>query len=201
MDYNLKKNKCKFVIPFELYHDKNYNILRRRILLLISELLYKHEDIYNIDYKERQNIVIQIELSCYSKTIEKSNELVYLDLWNNHKFVYLYRLYTNKVTKNLDKDSEVNNSYLLNKIIKKEIDLSKLAYYDSNTLCPEKSDKIINSLNERSKQKINYKITTLYLCSNCKNKCATIETVQLRSLDEGSNYSLTCKFCGKNWII
>ena len=41
-------NKLKFVIPIELYKDESYNKLRRSIILLISELIYKFNNINEV---------------------------------------------------------------------------------------------------------------------------------------------------------
>jgi len=204
MNYTIEEilnNKLKFVIPIKIYQDDSYNKLRRCMLLLIGELLYKYEFINKINYKKRNEIIIKIEESCYNHTINKSNELLYIKSWDNSKFEYLYRLYTNKVTKNLDVDSEVNSKYLIEKIMNDEIDIDNIAIMTSNKLCPEKSDHIINKLKIRSKQKIIFKKSTMYRCKNCHKKSVTIEQVQLRSLDESSSYSLTCTFCQHTWIV
>jgi len=199
---NKLNNKLKFVIPIELYKDELYNKLRRSILLLISDLLYKYDNIYDtLNYEQIKDIIIRIELSCYNQTINKSNELMYIKSWDNNKFEYLYRLYTNKVTKNLDIDSEVNSDYLIKQIINNKINIDNIALLSSAVLCPEKSINIINKLTVRSNQKLVFKKSNLYTCRNCKKKSVTIEQVQLRSLDEGSNYSLTCTFCQFNWIV
>jgi DNA-directed RNA polymerase subunit M/transcription elongation factor TFIIS len=195
-------NKLKFVIPIELYKDESYNKLRRSIILLISELIYKYNNINEfLNYDKINDIIIRIELSCYNHTINKSNELMYIKSWDNTKFEYLYRLYTNKVTKNLDIDSEVNSKYLLTQIINNNIDIDNIAILPSAVLCPEKSINIINKLTVRSNQKLVFKKSNLYTCRNCKKKCVTIEQVQIRALDESSSFSLTCAFCQYNWIV
>jgi DNA-directed RNA polymerase subunit M/transcription elongation factor TFIIS len=193
-------NKFKFVIPIDLYKNKSYNKLRRCIVLLIAELLYKHELIYTIDYKKRSNIIIKIELSCYNQTINKSNKLMYIKSWDNPKFEYLYRVYTNKVTKNLDIDSEVNSDYLISKVINNTINPNIIANLNSNILCPSKSIDIINNLNLRNNQKINFKTSEMYQCRNCKKKSVRIEMVQIKRIDEPQTMSLTCTFCSNNWL-
>jgi len=198
---NIVNDKLKFVIPIKLYKDKSYNKLRRCILLLISEILSKYEPFNKLNYKERERIIIEIELSCYNRTIDKSNELMYIKSWDNSKFEYLYRIYTNKITKNLDINSEVNSEYLVKEIINNNIDLKTIANLNSSSLCPEKSANIINKINIRSNQKLIFKKSNLYTCSNCKMKSATIEQVQIRSLDEASSFSLTCTFCQHKWIV
>jgi DNA-directed RNA polymerase subunit M/transcription elongation factor TFIIS len=195
------QNKLKFTIPCYIYKDKNYTIERRLILLLIADILEK-----NILFKEKNrnhqiDIIINIESSCFNETVKKSNELLIYQSWDNFKFVYLYQLYCSKVTKNLDSDSEVKSTYLINKIINNELNIMNIANMTSEELCPEKSVSIKNNINLRNNQQLKIKTSTLYKCRNCGHKQVSIREFQARSLDEGTNLSLTCTFCNYNWIV
>lgn len=195
------KNKQKFTIPIKIYNNPKYCKERRSIILLIASILENHINFKNISKDNQDNIIITIEKSCYNTTIDKSNELLIYINWDNSKFTYLYQLFCNKITKNLDSESEVNNSYLINAIINDEIDLKNIANLPSDKLCPEKSDIIKQNLNARNSQKLNYKTSSLYQCKNCGKRSVTIKTIQLRSLDEGQNLSLVCQFCSYNWVV
>lgn len=195
------KQKSIFTIPISIYNDTNYNKLRRMMLLLLSTLFEKHPLIKTITFNEKSNIIINIELSCFNKSIKKSNKKMYIIDWNNKVFENLYRSIINKITKNLDIDSEVHSDYLITKIINKNIDINNIAYLNSNDLCPEKSDNIINTLKIRNNQKLVFKTSILYTCRNCKFKKVIIKQVQLKSQDEGFNLSLTCTFCNNKWIV
>ena len=195
------KNHRKFAIPAKVYNNSEYCKERRTIILLIAEILEKNEDFKNISKSKQDNIILKIEKSCFDSTIKKSNELLIYINWENSKFTYMYQLFCNKITKNLDSESEVNNAYLINAIINDEIDLNNIAELASDKLCPEKSDVIKQNLIARNSQKLNYKTSSLYTCRNCGKKSVTIREYQGRSLDEGSNLSLTCVFCSYNWIV
>lgn len=201
IEYQNIQNKLKFTIPSDLYINKTYNKFRRSILLLIANILEN-----NIEFKKKHkdlqsNIIINIELSCYNETIKKADELLIYQSWDNEKFHYLYYLYCNKITKNLDIESEVNSDYLIKKIINNELDIITLASLSSDQLCPDKSKNIKDTLNMRNNQQLNFKTSTLYKCRNCGKKEVKIQEYQGRSLDEGSNLSLTCNFCNYNWVI
>jgi len=194
------KNSLKFVIPITLYIDNNYNKSRRVILLLIANILEKKR-IFKLKNKEIQdNIIISIEKSCYEETIKKADELLIYQSWDNEKYSYLYYLYSNKVTKNLDSESEVQSDYLINLILSESVDITKIASMSSEELCPEKSKNIKESLDKRNNQKINIKTSTLYKCKNCGKKEVTIKSVQIRALDEAASLSITCVFCQYNWV-
>lgn len=194
------KNKQKFTIPIKIYNNPKYCKERRSIILLIASILENHINFKNISKDKQDNIIITIEKSCYNTTIDKSNELLIYINWDNSKFTYLYQLFCNKITKNLDSESEVNNSYLINAIINDEIDLKNIANLPSDKLCPEKSDIIKQNLTMRKSQKLNYKTSSLYTCRNCGKKSVTIREYISRSLDEATSLSLTCVFCGYGWV-
>ncbi len=195
------QNKLKFTIPVDLYFDKSYNKIRRSIILLIANIL-ENNKIFKEKHREIQsNIIINIELSCYNETLNKSDELLIYQSWDNEKFYYLYSLFCNKITKNLDITSEVGSDYLINKILNNELDITKVAFMNSHQLCPDKSKNIKENLNIRNNQQLNIKTSTLYKCRNCGKKKVSIREYQGRSLDEGSNLSLTCQFCNYNWVV
>ena len=154
-----------------------------------------------LDREEQDNIIIEIELSCYNETIKKSDDKLIYKSWDNDKFIYLYQLSCNKITKNLDQNSEVKSDFLINQILDKKININSIGSLTSDELCPDKSINIKNTLKLRNEQKLNYKTSTLYKCKNCGKKEVKIQEYQGRSLDEGSNLSLTCNFCNYNWCI
>jgi DNA-directed RNA polymerase subunit M/transcription elongation factor TFIIS len=195
------QNNLKFTLPLDIYTNNKYNKIRRCIILLIASILEKNNR-FKSKHKEIQtNIILNIELSCYLETINKADELLIYQSWNNEKFKYLYQLFCNKITKNLDIESEVKSDYLINKILNNELDIMKLALMSSDELCPDKSKNIKENLNLRNNQHLNIKTSTLYKCKNCGKKEVKIQEYQGRSLDEGSNLSLTCNFCNYNWVI
>jgi DNA-directed RNA polymerase subunit M/transcription elongation factor TFIIS len=199
--FNNIMNNTKFTIPSRLYLDTEYSRERNLILLLLASILEKNKNFKNLNKSIQDKIIIGIEKSCYDATIKKSNELLIYISWENTKFNYQYQLFCNKITKNLDCESEVNSEYLINKIINNEINISNIANMTSDTLCPDKSDLIKQSIQIRNAQKLNYKTSSLYQCRNCKKRSVTIKTVQLRSLDEGNSLSLTCMFCNFTWVV
>lgn len=195
------KNKRKFTIPKDLYLDNNYCKERLNIILFIAKICEENTKFKDIIKKRQDNIIIEIEKSLYNATIKKSNEqMIYIN-WDNSNFTYQYQLLCNKITKNLDINSEVNSSYLMDTIIDNNIDISTIAEWTSDKLCPEKSDKIKQNIQARNSQKLNYKTSSLYTCKNCRKKSVTLHEYQGRSLDEGTNLSAECTFCKFKWII
>lgn len=190
----------RFVLPIELYNDKLYNKLRRSVILLISHLI--DEKLSSLlDLEDRSQIILDIERGCYNKTIEKCNKLMIVKSWTSDEFVFIYRIYTNNVTKNLDMKCEVKNNLLLNRLSTYEVNALDIAFMSNIELFPEKSSHITDKLNKRTNQKIKLKTTSMYTCRNCKGKCATMQEIQLRRIDESANTKLTCVFCNNSWFI
>lgn len=190
----------KFSIPVALYSDKTYNRARRSTLLLIANLI-DDKLAETLDFVDRVDLITNIELSCYNKTIEKCNKLMIMKSWNSDEFLFIYRIYTNNVTKNLDLKAEVKNNLLLDRIINGEINSLEIAFLSNIELFPERSNHITDKLNKRTNQKIKLKTTSMYTCRNCKGKCATMQEIQLRRIDESANTKLTCVFCNNSWFI
>lgn len=198
----------KINIPISLYKNKEYNNIRRSYILLLSSLLEQYDEFNNLENDEKSKIIIDIELNCYKYSLTKSKELKYIASWGNEQFEYLYRTIIIRITKHLDKDSEVHNNldnndkyYLFKNILNNNIPIPSIPYLSSYQLCPAKTEKINQQLKTRNAQKINYKTSTLYTCKNCKKREVKIIEYQGRALDEGSNLSLTCIYCGHHWVI
>ena len=198
----------KISIPIELYTDTKYTNIRRSYILILSSLLEQYDKFNKLDNTEKQKIIIDIELSCYNYIIQKANEMGYIISWDNPQFDYFYRTIISKITKHLDKNSEVHENlnnedkyYLFNNIINNNIPIPSIPYLSSYQLCPAKSEKINQQLKTRIQQKIIYKTSTFYTCRNCKKKEVKVIEYQSRALDEMQSSSLTCIYCGYHWVV
>lgn len=191
----------KFVIPLSIYYDKQYNKLRNCELLLIANIFQSNKSSNKLNINELTKIVIAIELSCYNRTLTESNELLIIQEWTNPKFEFLYRANVSRITKNLDYESEVNDNYLINQILNNNINIDNIANLSTIELCPIKSKNIIDKLYERSQQKLTFKTSSMYKCKNCGKKEVTMQEIMMRSLDEGTNFSLQCNWCSYRWIV
>lgn len=198
----------KIKIPLELYKNKYYNEIRRSYLLVLSSLMEKYEKFTEMDINEKTKIIIDIELSCYNYIMQKANEMGYIVSWDNPSFEYFYRTAISKITKHLDKESEVHENlkeedkyYLFKIILDNSIPIPSIPYLTSYQLCPAKSEKINQQLKTRTQQKIKYKTSTFYTCRNCKKKEVRMIEYQSRALDEISSSSLTCVYCSYHWVV
>ncbi len=128
-----------------------------------------------------------------------------------------------KVIKNLDEFSEVHNMYFnkfIRSLIKSPPYISfNILYYQKyvaediinihnglqtitlKNLYPNLYSSIDKKIMEKKSAHVEEKVTLLYYCSNCGNNKCKYKAVQLRSLDEGNNFIITCINCSKQWVV
>ena len=104
------------------------------------------------------------------------------------------------MSKNLDINSEVLDTYLIDSIISNDIDINKIGSMSSDDMS-KKNEVIKEQLNNRRGQKIKQKTTSLYRCRNCGSRQCTVRMQQMRSLDEGATLILNCVTCGFRFLV
>lgn len=115
------------------------------------------------------------------------------------------RTYLNKMTSiyaNINNKSYIQNKNLINRIIDKSIDVSKLAFFTPQQLFPEHWDKFIDRKNAKDEflyTKTYVPRTTEFKCGKCKKNDCTYYQVQIRSSDEPMTTFVTCLDCGNKW--
>lgn len=194
------ENSLRLTLPIELYEEP-YNQERRKTVLMFASILDSSPQFKKIKYSDQTKILVDIEKSCFDKTVSKcKEEAIFVD-WSNSKLVYLYSLIASRVSKNLDSSSEVEDDFLIDSIIRKENDPSVLASLSSEDLSPSDTNQIKEKLDKRRGQKLIQKTTTMYTCRNCRGRNCTMRTQQMRSLDEGFSIILNCITCGYRFIV
>ena len=154
----------------------NYNDSKR------NKIVNKFINIINIEKISRQ-----IEQSIYNYTIEKSIKTEIERNWNNKLFLDIYLSKVRSIYSNLNKDTYIKNKNLLNKILNKEIDPTKIAFISNMNLYPENWEKILEKKSKIDKMKYSHKKTSMSSSFKC-SKCGGCETsyyqIQTRSADE-----------------
>lgn len=201
---NTIHKKIKYVLPISIIKNNEYNYIRLKELVLIGNIFYNYIQNINIsnnvDFKKINNIIIQIELSCFNKSLKFSDKQNIISSWTNPLYEKLYRIIISKITKNLDITSEVNSKFLIEQILKGNINVSNIANIDIKDISPENNSNIYKKIEERMLQKVKYKESTLYRCKNCGKRKCSIKEIMTRALDEGTNVSCTCLFCYSTWV-
>lgn len=147
----------------------------------------------------KEHIVKQLERGCLNRTINKSKLYNIRCIWADARFVDLYHNICYKLATNLDENSSINSEYVKNKILRNEFDLQDVANMSSKDLCPDRYEKIDKKINQRNNLDRKIKYSELYKCSKCKRSQCTTERRYARSLDEGTDLTVICLFCGHSW--
>ena len=93
-------------------------------------------------------------------------------------------------------NSDVNNLSLKNKILKKDIDIEKIAFMKPYELHDTRWKKIIDRKNLIEDKKNNIATTNRYICKKCGNRKCTVYQMQTRSADEPMTTFVNCLVCG-----
>lgn len=191
----VKEDRINERIKYKL--TKIFDILNKIMDIKYVKLILNYIPVdmaYSHEYACRE-----IEKSCYNKSIKEAQNHNIRCVWTNDMFVKLYHSVCYKVATNIDINSSVQSNYIMNKIENKKIDLFSIANRPSQELCPNKYEKILKKINNRSNLKRNIKFSELYKCGKCKRNQCTTERRYNRSLDEGVNLMVHCLFCGHSW--
>jgi transcription elongation factor S-II len=103
---------------------------------------------------------------------------------------------------NIDKDSYIDNVDLRDKILNNELDLSNIAFLNSQELSPSHWKKYLDK--QLAKDEFLYSRTvgvrtTEFKCGRCKERDCTYYQLQVRCCDEPMTTFINCLNCGNKW--
>ena len=143
-----------------------------------------------------------IEESIFRFTCEKSDLRKVIKKWENPIFKKIYINKSRSLYMNLDKNSYINNNYLIKKIFSSKFDIKNIAFMTYQELYPEHWKKLLDEKYKREKAAYEEKpeaMTDMFKCGRCKQKKCTYYELQTRSADEPMTIFITCVHCGNRW--
>lgn len=150
----------------------------------------------NIVKNNNKSKKIEESIFEYSKDYCKS-ELS--DIYND-QFLLIYTGKLNNILNNINKQSKIQNKFLLDAIKTNTIDLTNIAFMTSDELNPENWSKLKNIIENRNKlNKNNVSYTNEFDCFKCGKNETFIFQLQTRSGDEAMTTFITCKHCKNSW--
>ena len=147
-------------------------------------------------------IAKNIEIGCYNFTIKKATESNLVKKWNNSLFKTIYLNKIRSIYSNLKKDSYLENSRLLDRLMSKEFLPHNLSDMTPTHIFPEHWKSYIDNKFKKEKavqDNVLDAATDQFKCTRCKQKKCTYYEVQTRSADESMTIFITCLTCGKRW--
>jgi transcription elongation factor S-II len=151
-----------------------------------------------------ENIVIsrKLEKGIYNYVIGVAKERNIQRSWDNSMFVNLYKSKILSVYSNIDKDSYIKNTKLLENIKNGKIDPEKVGFLSVYDTFPDNWKELLNIKSKRDKIKYELKpeaMTNLFKCRKCGSRETSYYEVQTRSADEPMTQFITCLSCSNRW--
>lgn len=122
--------------------------------------------------------------------------------WNDGKFHNLYMEKSRSIISNLDSNSYIKNSKLLDRLRNKDFFPHDIAYMKPEMLFPErwkKERELYDKKFQHAFERKDVAMTDMYLCKKCKKRECSYYEMQTRSSDEATTIFVRCIPCGANW--
>jgi len=189
-----------FSLNMEFYY-KPYNNIRLSKILLISDIFSNNKKFIKFSNEQKNTFVKKIEKSFYKYTLLQANKNNIINSWDDDLFEELYHMNCYKILSNLKPDGLINNNKFINKIMDDNFDLDKIAFLTSKEIFPEKYIGIEQNIEKRKNVKQTLNTSKMYKCGRCGKNETVLESLQMRSLDEGNSIFAICIGCGKKWQV
>lgn len=146
-----------------------------------------------------------LEASCYNRAIQLclGAQRAVTRSWQSPAFVGIYSAGCGGLLQHLNPLSAPCRAYgtqLLCALAEGEVAPEALGALGERELCPAATADIRAELSVRSQQKIEKKVSHLFVCPGCGHRGCTYDMVQRRSLDEPATCVCFCLGCEKTFI-
>jgi transcription elongation factor S-II len=145
-----------------------------------------------------------MEIGIYNWTLQKADETSIPKAWSNTIFKNMYTNKSRSILTNLDKDSYVGNSRLVQRLNDKEFKPHELPFMDMVNVFPERWKDVLDMRLKQEQNFYNSKQvakTDMFKCGRCKKRECSYYELQIRSADESSTIFVSCLNCGNRWRI
>jgi len=168
----------------------NPELLRKRIVFEINKYV-------NSSVKSRN-----LERGIYNWSIDTGKTKKIITKWSKKEFCDIYLTKTYSILSNINSNSGVDNTFIINALNKGEIKSYKIPYMTHQELFPKHWETIIADkiIRDKSKYEINLEAATdEFKCWKCKKRKCTYYELQTRSADEPMTTFVSCLSCGNHW--
>jgi len=148
------------------------------------------------------DLIPLLENSIYAYTCTESKKRNIIINWQNNAFRKIYINKSRSLYTNLNKNSYINNKYLIKKINEGKISIVDLPTMTYQELFPGHWKKMMDMKYKRDKSLYEEKaeaMTDQFKCARCKSRECTYYELQTRSADEAMTTFITCLNCGNRW--
>ncbi len=176
--------------------------VRKRIYDKFYELLKKHSDTVGATTEgvtENQKMALNIERGIFNFTLNNYNKTQSNETWNDlFKSMYIARAVT--IYTNLNPDSYLKNTNLIQRFLNKEFNEFQLCNLTAQQIFPEKWSEIVAKYTETTTEAQKEEIQDgMFKCGKCKTYKTTYYQMQSRSADEPMTTYVQCLNCNNRW--
>lgn len=142
-----------------------------------------------------------LEIGIYNWSLGMADKLKLAKNWKSNRFVMLYKDKARSIISNIDPNSYIQNTRLLNRMKEREFLPHELPFMKPENIFPEKWKEILDE-----KLKMDHSLeakpeamTNQFRCGKCKKRECIYKEKQVRSADEPMTLFITCLNCGNRW--
>jgi DNA-directed RNA polymerase subunit M/transcription elongation factor TFIIS len=145
---------------------------------------------------------VDLERGIYNFTLEDAKRRAIRRVWENPEFQTLYSICARRTITNLDKDSYVGNTRLIERLRENEFLPHDIPFMGFTELFPEKWGAMVEDAIKREAKMLEVDksmATDMFRCTRCGKRQCTYYEMQTRSADEPMTQFIRCMNCGKQW--
>lgn len=146
-----------------------------------------------------------LEKGIFNWCIQYADEKDIAKNWSNPVFAQLYRDKAQSIIANLDINSYIGNTRLVERIVKdKEFPPHQLCFMNPENVYPEIWADIVNAKMKKDENigvSTRSAMTDQFKCGRCKKRECSYYELQLRSADEASTIFVRCVNCNHSWKV
>lgn len=195
---NLTREVVYQGVKMPLNISTEYELIRRVKWQTFGYLLNQWNKFSDLPLEQKQCVITELEKSfcCYVKQLAQDRNIP--QDWENENFIELYHAVCAEILANIDINNIANHSLVMG-IIDNTINIEQLPRLSASELFPAKYVDILNRIEQAKNVSTTVRTSKMYTCRRCKRSECKIENRYNRSLDEGTNLSITCVACGNQW--
>ena len=152
----------------------------------------------------KDDIAKGIDVGIYNWTIDFAQKNNIIKNWKNQQFLNVYVNKAQSIIGNLDPESYIKNSRLIDRLLAGEFKPEEMAYLEPENSFPEIWCDALTERDRKAETIVEHKpaaMTDKFKCGKCKKRECSYREVQLRSADESMTICVNCIACGHRWKI
>ena len=173
-------------------HPYRENIYKKLVELLTKQ----NKEPYNYSKDDIQKFCLNIERGIFNYAVSNASSKEWDFMFKHYYTSKAVRIHTN-----LNPDSYVKNTELINRLFRKEFTEFELCFFDSEQLFPSRYHEILEQYGtkEIAVNKPDQDVQGMFKCGKCKTYKTSYYQLQTRSADEPMTTFVTCHNCGNKW--